>query len=902
MSETTRTRQKRTKKFQEIHEEVITTHVNADFDALASMLAASKLYPEASLAFPGSQEKNLRNFFLNSTFYLLNITKIKEIDIDAVKRLILVDTRQRGRIGDFARVADREDVEIHIYDHHPAASDDVHGQVEVIRKIGSNTALMIDIIRKRGIPVSPEEATVMCLGIHEDTGSFTFSSTTSEDYEAAAWLAAQGADHNVISDMLTRELTTENLWLLNDLMQSATTRMINGTEIVISKVITDEFVPDFAVLVHRFMEMESLKVVFALAQMENRIFLVARSRVDTVDAAEIASAFGGGGHPEAASATIKDQTLIQVEQSLDALLNSQIRRRRNAADMMSSPVIGIRPEDSIDKAANYMTRYNINVLLVMDDDGLQGYVTRQIVEKAAYLGLGDRKVCDYMNIEFATIHPDAPLKQIQDLIIRGRLRILPVVENRQVKGVITRTDLLHILVGNPLVPDALHDSQKGGAVVRKRNLSGMLNERLPKNVVTLLKELGDIADALGYGIYLVGGLVRDIFLKFENLDVDIVIEGNGIKFAREFAKTHPARVRSHQKFGTAVLIFPDGFKVDVATARIEYYKSPGAPPIVETSSLKLDLYRRDFTMNTLAVSISKRSFGTLIDYFGAQKDIKDKALRVLHNLSFVEDPTRMLRAIRFEQRFGFTIGKLTLALMKTAAKMDWTDSLASRRILSELKLILKEQDPISTLVRLKEFDLLKFASLHLDLTDAIKSLLEDIKEVITWYHLLFLEDPMTPWKVYWYGLTSGLDADTFRRLSYEMSAGGLSSRGKGEQQLMDTLFRFDGTDYELFALLRAHDTEMLLYLMAKAKNERMKRLISHFFTQLKGKKIRINGNDLLKMGFKSGPIFKKIFERLLEARLNQLTQKKEDEIELVKREFGDLSPDIIKGETPQQVI
>jgi tRNA nucleotidyltransferase (CCA-adding enzyme) len=199
-------------------------------------------------------------------------------------------------------------------------------------------------------------------------------------------------------------------------------------------VITDEFVPDFAVLVHRFMEMESLKVVFALAQMENRIFLVARSRTDAVDAAEIASAFGGGGHPEAASATIKDQTLIQVERSLDALLNSRIRRRRNARDMMSSPVIGIHPDDSVDKAADYMTRYNINVLLVMDEEGLSGYVTRQIVEKAAYLGFGDRKVCDYMNIEFATVHPDAPLKQIQDLIIRGRLRILPVVENGQVKG------------------------------------------------------------------------------------------------------------------------------------------------------------------------------------------------------------------------------------------------------------------------------------------------------------------------------------------------------------------------------------------------------------------------------------------------------------------------------------
>ena len=463
-----------------------------------------------------------------------------------------------------------------------------------------------------------------------------------------------------------------------------------------------------------------------------------------------------------------------------------------------------------------------------------------------------------------------------------------MVENKRVKGVITRTDLLNILVGNPLVPDALHDAGKGGPMVRKRNLSGMLKERLPKKVLTLLEALGDTADALGYGIYLVGGLVRDVFLKFENLDVDIVIEGNGIEFAREFAKKHSVRMRSHQKFGTAVLIFPDGFKVDVATARIEYYKSPGAPPIVETSSLKLDLYRRDFTMNTLAVSLSKRSFGTLIDYFGAQKDIKDKALRVMHNLSFVEDPTRMFRAIRFEQRFGFTIGKLTLALMKTAAKMDWADSLASRRILSELKLILKEQDPISALLGLREFDLLKFVSPQLDLTDPIKSLLEEIKEVIAWYNLLFLEDPIMPWKVYWYGLTSGLDADMFKRLSHEMGAGGMSPRGKAEQWLMDTLFRFDGTDYELYALLRTHDMEMLLYLMAKAKNERMKRLISHFFTQLKGKKIRLNGQDLLKLGFKSGPIFKEIFERLLEARLNGQTQKKEDEIALVKQEFGAL--------------
>jgi len=295
----------RKKQLQKIHKEVITTHINADFDAFSSMLAASKLYPDATLVFPGSQEKNLRNFFLDSVSYLFNFAKVRQVDLDHIKRLILVDTRQKKRIGKFARLAGKKGVEIHIYDHHPDSPDDIHGDVEVVRKTGSTTAILTRLLREKKIPVSPDEATVMCTGIHEDTGSFTFASITSEDYEAAAWLTRQGADHNIISDMLTRELTTEHLWLLNDLTRSAITRVINGVEVVITKEITDEYIADFAVLVHKFIEMESLNVVFALAQMADRIYLVARSRIDEVNSAEIAQAFGGGGHPQAASATIK---------------------------------------------------------------------------------------------------------------------------------------------------------------------------------------------------------------------------------------------------------------------------------------------------------------------------------------------------------------------------------------------------------------------------------------------------------------------------------------------------------------------------------------------------------------------------------------------------------------------
>ena len=276
------------------NEEIITTHMNADFDALASMIAAKKLYPEAILVFPGSQEKNLRNFFLHSTSYIFNSAKLKNIDFDKIKRLILVDTRQKSRIGRFAELDGTDDVEIHIYDHHNDSDEDMHGNLEVIREVGATTSILTEIIRERGIPITPDEATVMALGIHEDTGSFTFSSTKPEDHRAAAWLTEQGANVNIISDLLTREFTAEQVWLLNDLTKSAITRIINGVEVVISKVIHEEYVGDFAVLVHKFMEMENLGVIIALAQMEDKVYLVARSRVEEVNVAEIALAFGGG--------------------------------------------------------------------------------------------------------------------------------------------------------------------------------------------------------------------------------------------------------------------------------------------------------------------------------------------------------------------------------------------------------------------------------------------------------------------------------------------------------------------------------------------------------------------------------------------------------------------------------
>ncbi len=876
------------------HLEVITTHVNADFDALASMLAAKKLYPEAILVFPGAQEKNLRNFFLYSTSYLFDFVRIKDVDLNKVKRLILVDTRQKKRIGKFKRLLDKNTLEIHIYDHHPPSDDDIKGDFEIVRERGAGASILTGIIREKEIKITPDEATLMSLGIYEDTGSFTYSSTTAEDYEAAAWLLEQGASLNTISDMLTRELTAEQVWLLNDLMASATKNNINGVEVVIAKVRSDRYIGDFAVLVQKFMEMENLNVIFALAQMENRVYLVARSRIPEVNVAEIAFEFGGGGHPQAASATVTDKTLIQAEEDLNTFLLSRLNFERLAKDMMTAPAIHISPEATIREASDTLTSYNISALMGIDENRtLKGYISRQMVDRAIFLGLEMRPVKEYMNVEFYHVEPETTLNRIQDLIIANKVRILPVLQDSQLIGVITRTDLLNILIERSSTPEFLYDSE--GEIprfVRKKNIASLLKERIPDKIIKLLKDLGEIADGLDFSAYLVGGLVRDVILKRRNLDVDIVIEGDGIKFAKTCADHLGAKVRSYPKFGTAVLVMPGGFKIDIATARMEHYESPAALPIVKLSSLRRDLFRRDFTINTLAVHLNKGHYGTLIDHFGAMRDIKERVLRVIHNLSFVEDPTRILRAIRFEQRFGFRIGKLTKSLIQNAVNIHCFENLSGQRLFVELKLILKEEDPAGAIERMDEYDLLRFFSPELRLTEEVGEILKRIKGILVWFNLLYLGVSYEPWKVYFLGLTSSLSDDALSDLAKRMEVHDkeivsmISARQELRQALKEVSRLKERKHYSLYRILSPLTPEVLLYGMAKTRSEKIKKSISTFFTKLKGTKVSLNGRELITMGHKPGPLFKEIFDSILEAKLDGDVSTKEDEIQFVKERFG----------------
>jgi tRNA nucleotidyltransferase (CCA-adding enzyme) len=493
-----------------------------------------------------------------------------------------------------------------------------------------------------------------------------------------------------------------------------------------------------------------------------------------------------------------------------------------------------------------------------------------------------------------SLPPQAPLAEVEQAVVGRRMRLVPVVEDDVLVGVITRTDLLNNLIREPPLSEISLLETPDGGFFRQKQVGGLMRERFPRPVLGILKALGRAADEMDFKLYLVGGSVRDLYLRRPNLDMDVVVEGDGIVFARRYAETREdVRVRAHKKFRTAKLIFDSGLVIDVATARLEYYDGPASLPTVELSSLKLDLYRRDFTINTLAITLNTGDFGRLIDFFGATRDLKEKAIRVLHNLSFVEDPTRVFRAVRFEQRFGFRIGKQTEGLIKNALKINAFERLSGGRLFSEMKQMFEEDRALACFQRLGELNLLK--QFHPNLRLEMKSLdvWEGVDESLAWFRLSFINRPLRQWLVYFLALADTLKGRELQDLCARL---GMGPKLKGEILLMrrqalaalNAMQRNHPSQSTIHRLLSPLRTAYLLFIMAKAEREWVKKAVSQYLTVLVNIKPEIRGRDLLEMGFKPGPLFTRMLDRLRDARLDGRVHSRDEELALIRKEYGHL--------------
>jgi len=869
--------------------EIIISHQSTDFDSLAAMVAAKKIYKDALLVFTGSLERNVRKF-ISMYGDLIEITPLKKIKIEEITKLIIVDTRIKRRIGTFANVINKRDLEIHIYDHHPSTTDDIKGDINVIEEVGATTTIMLKKIRKMNLEISPIEATIFALGIYEDTGSLTFSSTTIDDINSISYLFDKGIKLKVVANFINIGLSIAQKKLLNKLLLSSKEIFCKGVRINMAKAEVKNYTEGLALLTHKLIEIENSDVFFTMVKMTDRIYIVGRSRTSSVDVDEILKELGGGGHFQAASAVVKDLSLDELEKKLIRILERKIKLGIVAKDIMSSPVKTVNTSISIEETKKILLRYGHNGIPVVEEGKLEGIITMQEVNKAKQHGLGKELVSKYMSDQVVRVKLDTPLTEIQELMIDYDIgRIVVVNQEDKLVGIITRTDLIRNLYGENHIPKRSFSTyvKTSGKMERKKQIE-LIEKIFSERVRNVLDKIGKIGDRLNFPVFMVGGFVRDLFLGIKNYDLDIVVEGEGIKFARELGKDLGGRVRSHEKFGTAIVILADGFKIDVATARREFYEYPAAFPKVELSSIKKDLYRRDFTINAMAIQLNQKYFGKLIDFFGGQRDLRKGIVRVLYNLSFVEDPARIIRAIRFEQRYNFKMDRTTENFLKKAIDDKLLSRLRKKRITEELILILKEESPIKSLKRIEKLKALRYILPEVELNEETVKRLNKVKDNYSFWKCNMLDEKIQLWVIYFCCLTKNIEKKQLQRIFKR-----LIFKQKYLENInyiylnLDQIIKFISQKDEIspsniYIKLKGLSNEVLFLAIMESDGDIVKERIINYLKKYKKESLCISGKELKELQIEPGPIYSQILNKLLCAQLDGEVENKKDEIRFVK--------------------
>lgn len=676
-------------------------HANADFDAYASTIAVTRLHDDVHGVYLGSQNANVKSFH-NLHQDLLDFIDLRSLDLDAVSELIMVDTRDPTRLGDLSRLATGEDVRVTVYDHHPPQQGDIVPAEDHSRDTGATTSILVHALQERGIALTPLEASVMLLGIHEDTGSLTYPSSTAYDAQAAAWLMESGADMEVVNQFLSRALDPAQREMLRQIESSLQIWEINGQQVAVGQAVTDEYVDSAGVLTHYVVEDLGYRVAVGVIAMPQRTQVVARSRLAEVDVGKVMARLGGGGHPQAASAGFRERSIPEVLELVKDALHREVQPPLRAVDVMSSPVRTVEPGVTMAQAGELMAAWGHGGLPVTQGRELLGLVTRKDVDKALRHGLGHAPVTGFMSRQVLTVVPDTDLRQIESHLATRGIGRVPVMGDGELVGIVTRKDVLRAEHGETYLQRESATSHPRAQAKFVSNVSKLL----PSTVKDVLSLLGDLSERLSIPAYLVGGFVRDMIIGRPNLDVDIVVEGDGVEFALAAGELLGCRVKVHRRFGTAVVVVSKDLHVDIATSRAEYYTRPGALPTVERSSLRQDLFRRDFTINALSACLASRCFGAVTDPFGGLSDIRSRRIRIMHSMSFVDDPTRVLRAARFESRYGFAMDDHTYGLARAAVEMDLIREVSGARVRDELYDIFRESSVSSVFRRLDELGVL----------------------------------------------------------------------------------------------------------------------------------------------------------------------------------------------------
>ncbi len=889
--------------------QVILTHENADFDAIASLLAAHKLYPNAKPVLPHRVNRNVQAFLGLYGSGLPFLTPETLSRGQHVKRVILVDTQKITHVrGMGKRIND-----VLIIDHHAPPDDLQEGWEFRGDTIGATTSLLVEALNARLVPISAVEATLMLTGIYEDTGSLTFASTTPRDLRAAAWLIDQGGNLSMASEFLDHPLSENQQLIYSNLLQHAETTEINGHPIVTSWAIsppgTEE---EISTLAHKLRNLLEPSALFVLVEIAGNTQLVARSTTDDINVAALVEHFDGGGHNRAAAALIRQRPVNDVYDELRDLLDEYVQPHIKVRDIMSMGVRTVSPNETVKSVAQHMLRTGHEGFPVVDSENkVVGLVTRNAVDRAMQHKWDLQPIHRIMQAGSVSASPEDSAERLRSMMIHSGWGQIPVVDNEHLIGVVTRTDMIRM-------PNSIYVSQRD-------KMAQLMEQAFPAPLLTLIHEIGAEAAAMNSIIYFVGGIVRDLLLGLPIVDVDIVVEGEAITLSNAMARKLGGKIRTHSRFGTVKWILPDtiwvrmksdGYTsangltskshheiphalnpnenlpdfIDLVTARTEFYEHPTALPTVQRSSIKQDLHRRDFTINTLAIRLDPQRWGELLDFYGGQADLTDRVIRVLHSLSFIDDPTRILRAARFETRLGFHIDKRSEALIDEA--VPYLHRVSGGRIRHELDLILKESQPEAVLDRLQDFGVLKQIDPELICDDWLHTRFERLRMNFKpefWDMNLTVEDNLF---LHWAVLLYRVSKPAFARISTRLP---LPRRVvKSVQDFARFKEHLPKLSEEIIvseavSLLDSIHLDLLAVVWLCTESKSAADILLEYARKWRHVQPILGGDDLKAMGFKPGPLYRDILVALKVAHLEGNITTEAEERALVRQNFNTIS-------------
>jgi tRNA nucleotidyltransferase (CCA-adding enzyme) len=843
---------------------IITTHNNPDFDGFAAAFAASLIYENPVIVIKGKPAKNLNEFlhiydleFYKENDFLEEFNK--DIDSNGFSKVVIVDTADINRIPKSIKKMIENGIEVDIYDHHPKLRErNINGN-DFSKEMGAAATLVLQKVFEKKIDLPDTYETLFLIAIHEDTGNFVYTTTKIEDHIIAAELMKNGARLEEVEEFVSLQMTEEQKELFDKLYNNIHDFYVNDLNVYISYWEIDKFIGGLNIITHKIFEALMPDILFVVVRMGKNVYIVGRSRTDEIDLNTILGVFGGGGHKKAGAAKAKE---VQIQTIIDKII-SKLKQSFipvvKASNIMSSPVRTILSEQKVEKAYEIMEQTGHSSLPVVDKNKLVGLITKKDVEKAKKHNLSHAPVKSVMTNNLKVVDTDTSVSHIRKIMAENDIGRLPVLKDGILMGIITRSDILRASNGvldfspNPIIKEKYNTF----------NVSELMQKQLPKRIMNLLRLLGAYGSERNTPVYVVGGFVRDLLLNVENFDIDIVVEGDGPEFGKFVAEQLMIKYVVHEKFNTCSLFFKDGFRIDVATARTEYYESPAELPKVEVSTIKKDLYRRDFSINAMAIKLNQENFGTLLDFFGSKKDLEEQKIKVLYSLSFVEDPTRILRAIRFEQRYNFQIDEQTCEYMKRTVKNEYIEKVTGPRLREELEKILKEPKPLKSIRRMGEFKIISHLFPFSYYTPTLDKDVEKLFEIYEYFEnnyeqytkkvrflhlLLFILLQYTP-------------EDTIRFIEYRYGLPGNFYDNLAEaKEVYETLNNLKSPQYShFFDNIKILNNEQIIFTSVKLK-EHLREKLFKYFDKIDSLKLSVNGRELKEKGYYGKEIKDKLEE------------------------------------------